>query len=132
MPFDKSRYPSNWKKISLRIRENAGWKCEWCGVANGAIGARDINGQWHDEDNIHKMNSDAGYFLFGEFPRTIKIVLTTAHYPDPDPANCNDDNLWALCQKCHNGIDAPMRARNAAKTRRRKFIERTGQMELPL
>ncbi len=42
MPFKKELYPSNWKEISLLIRERAGQKCEICGVANGAIGARAI------------------------------------------------------------------------------------------
>lgn len=132
MPCDYSRYPANWKQISLAIRERAGNRCEWCGVPNGAVGARDRYGKWWNESSIHHLNSDDGYFLFGEFPKMIRVVLTVAHYPDHDPANCNDNNLWALCQKCHNGIDAPMRAKNAAKTRRRKFVERTGQMELPL
>jgi len=39
---------------------------------------------------------------------------------DPDPANCADDNLAALCQRCHNRHDAPMRRKNAAQTRRNR------------
>jgi hypothetical protein len=123
--MDTSKYPANWKEISERIRfERAENKCEWCGVANYAIGARDVEGNWHDEDSIHLMKSDEGWSLFGdEFPDMIKIVLTVAHHPDPDPMNCAEENLQALCQKCHNRLDAPMRAKNAAKTRRKKRIQ---------
>ena len=122
---NRALYPPDWKAISKRIRfERAGNKCEWCGVANYAYGARDKNGEWHNESSIHLMNSDNGRELFGdEFPDMIKIVLTVAHHPDPDPMNCAEDNLHALCQKCHNKLDAPMRAKNAKRTRANKAIQ---------
>ena len=34
------------------------------------------------------------------------VFLTTAHL-DHDPANNADDNLKALCQRCHLAYDAP-------------------------
>lgn len=46
----------------------------------------------------------------------VLIVLTIAHKPGA-PMDCPDDQLEALCQMCHNRQDAPMRAKNAAKTR---------------
>ena len=102
MPMDKSRYPPDWKQISLRIRERDGWHCKWCGVKNGAIGARDKYGAWHDEDAIWSLNSTDGYDLFGEYPKIIRIVLTVAHlgvaYPDGrdgnkhDKRDCRDEN----------------------------------------
>ena len=27
---NRSRYPSDWKAISLRLREQAEWRCQWC------------------------------------------------------------------------------------------------------
>ena len=82
-PEVTSRYPSNWKEISLRIRhERARNKCEWCGAENG---------------KPHPITGS-------------KVVLTVAHL-DHTPENCDDDNLAALCQKCHNGYDAKERAR---------------------
>ena len=48
---------------------------------------------------------------------------------DHDAQNCADDNLRALCQRCHLTYDAKFHARNAAKTRRRKLID-AGQGEL--
>lgn len=123
MPVDRSRYPANWDQISARIRERAGNKCERCGVENHAVGARDRDGVWHDERSIDCMNSDRGYELFGDYPKIIRIVLTVAHWPDPDPMNCADDNLQALCQKCHNILDAPMRAVNRKRTLGRRRLE---------
>ena len=37
-----------------------------------------------------------------------KVVLTVAHL-DHIPENCGDDNLLAMCQRCHNRYDMPMR-----------------------
>lgn len=139
--MDKSRYPPDWPAISLRIRERAGNRCEWCGVENGAVGARDKQGKWHDENSIHNMNSDVGYALYGEFPKMIKIVLRVVCHPDP--ANYNDDNLHSLCQmcrnenlaslcqRCHLGYDRDEHHANAAATRRRRKVE-AGQLVLPL
>lgn len=134
MPMDYSRYPKDWKAISRRIREAAGQRCQWCGVKNGAVGARDRGGTWHDEDDIHHMNSDYGFALFGgDFPKIIRVVLTVAHL-DHDTQNNADANLVALCQKCHLTYDRKHHQENAAKTRRRKALVREltkGQRALP-
>ena len=143
MPMDKSRYPPDWKQISLRIRERDGWHCKWCGVKNGAIGARDKYGAWHDEDAIWSLNSTDGYDLFGEYPKIIRIVLTVAHlgvaYPDGrdgnkhDKRDCRDENLAALCQRCHLNYDRDEHIENRRKTHARKRVQNilnTGQMVL--
>lgn len=107
-PENRARYPKDWKLISSYIRQvRALGKCEWCGVKNGAIGARDKHGEWHDEDRIHHLNSGVGFELFGQFPNMIKIVLTVAHIHDPAPEVRGDrnSNLAALCQKCHLNHD---------------------------
>lgn len=46
------------------------------------------------------------------------VVLTVAHMDEDGPMDCPDDRLRALCQKCHNQHDAPMRARHRRQTRR--------------
>lgn len=93
MPYDRSKYPSDWPEISRRIRfERAGNRCEWCGAVNG---------------EPHPVTGG-------------RVTLTTAHIHNPDPADVRDENLAALCNSCHNRHDAPMRARHAAETRRRK------------
>ena len=100
-PENKAKYPKDWKAISLRIRERAGNRCEFCGAEN-----------------------------YQPHPVTgSKVILTVAHL-DHNPANCADDNLKALCQKCHLTYDAQHHATNAAQTRRRKRNAATGQLEL--
>lgn len=104
MPFDPSRYPENWKEISLRIRERDGWRCKFCGA---------VNGQRHPETNA-------------------VVVLTVAHlglpYPDGRPGNkhdkqdVRDENLAALCQRCHLNYDRDEHKANAAYTRWLKHI----------
>ena len=53
----------------------------------------------------------------------VLIVLTVAHL-DHTPENCADENLAALCQRCHNRYDAP--------NRRRGVKERARELELAL
>lgn len=104
-PENRAKYPLNWRDISLRIRARANNCCEFCGAENG---------------KPHPITGS-------------KVVLTVAHHPDPDPSNCSDSNLHALCQKCHNQLDAPMRSRHAARTqsrKRREALEAAGQQEL--
>ena len=52
----------------------------------------------------------------------IAIVLTVAHL-DHNPANCEPDNLRALCQMCHLNYDLKHHLRNASHTR---SIKRAG------
>ncbi len=84
-PENKKRYPANWKDIRAKILSRAENKCEWCGINNYSI----------------KENGS-------------KVVLTIAHL-DHTPENCGDDNLRALCQKCHNSYDAKNRVKNRRK-----------------
>lgn len=117
MPIkNKALYPKDWATvIRPAILARAGNCCEECGVQNYAVGARDVEGEWYDEDSIHCMNSDVGYAHFGDFPDMIKIVLTISHtnhtVTDNDPSN-----LRALCQRCHNRHDVEHRKANRAIT----------------
>lgn len=139
--MDRSRYPDDWERISRARREQAGNRCEWCGVRNGATGARDKHGDWHDEGQIESLNSDVGFALFGDFPRLIRIVLTVAHLgaekPDGSPGDkhdkhdCRPENLAALCQKCHLDYDREDHIAAACATRRRRKVE-AGQIELEI
>lgn len=125
-PWDRTRYPANWNELRAAIRARAGDRCEWCGVANGAIGARDNAGEWWAEAAIHNMKSDVGELFFPDgFPKIIKIVLTVAHL-DHDVTHNDPANLRALCQKCHLTHDAKLHAGHARITRARK----RGQMFL--
>ena len=102
-PENRERYPKDWKVISLRIREvRAEWRCECageCGIE-------------------HDTRCDA---MHGEpHPNTgSKVILTVAHL-DHVPENCDDENLKAMCQRCHNRYDMPMRR---AGIRERLFVD---------
>jgi len=100
MPLDRSKYPDDWDEISLRVREAAAWRCEFCGAQNG------------------KVHLETGS----------KVVLTVAHL-DHDTSNNAVRNLRALCQRCHLRYDHELHIKHAAETRRRKRIE-AGQIPL--
>lgn len=119
MPCDYSKYPKNWKEIRLKILVRAKNRCEICGVRNHALGARDKNGEWHDEDDIHSSNAQVGEELFGDFPNMIRIVLTVAHW-DHDLSNNDPSNLKACCQKCHLDHDREQNTESARATRLQK------------
>lgn len=131
MPIDYSKYPDNWKtEIRPKILRRAGGredkpevgaKCEKCGKRNYSVVS--VSGEF-------KNNS----YRAAQMTKTLNgggkiVVLTIAHINDPDPMNCAEDNLMALCQKCHNGHDAEMRAKNRKKKNRIDMID-AGQMEL--
>lgn len=95
-PENRERYPAEWLSIRAAILKRADNRCERCFVQN----------------YVKRLNTRT--------MKWAKVVLTIAHIHDPDPANCSEENLQALCQRCHNQHDAPMRAKNAADTRRRR------------
>jgi 5-methylcytosine-specific restriction endonuclease McrA len=95
-PSERQRYPWNWRDISQQIKQRAGWQCE--GVPGQPCGA--VHGQRHG--------------VTGAI-----VVLTVAHL-DHQPEHCTEENLRALCQRCHNRYDAAHRQRHAAATRRAK------------
>lgn len=104
MPFDRAKYPPEWPAISLRIRARALGRCE------GPPG-REL------EDQAGRCPARQGE----PHPTTgSKVVLTVAHVHDPDPMNCSDSNLAALCQRCHLNHDRPHHIAKARRARRAK------------
>lgn len=95
-PENKKRYPKNWLEIREKILKRADNKCEF-------IHCRAENYQPHP--------------ITGS-----KVVLTIAHL-DHTPENCSDDNLKALCQRCHNRYDMPHRIANRKKSKQDQKIE---------
>lgn len=142
MPIkDPSAYPPNWKsEIRPRILARADNRCEQCGVQNHIeIVRSDIDAAYYivyepNEGGYRYM--DGSQMRLSEIPeeyghlKHVRIVLTIAHWPDPTPSNCRDDNLLALCQRCHNTLDAPMRSKHAQVTRRNKRDATTGQSRM--
>lgn len=134
-PENKARYPKNWNEISQRIRHRAGNHCEWCGAENHARGGRDSSGKFHKavprgeslQGLMWPALRDYAMCEDGHRHYIIRIVLTVAHI-DHTPENCSDDNLAALCQRCHNRHDAKMRAAG----RRARARAALNMEELPL
>lgn len=130
-----------------------GARCEWCGLCNYSVGQReddgrflgaggnivlDLAGQGLSYPSLRPLNyAEAREFAddLNECPddgaHYIVVVLTVAHVNDPDPANCDDENLAALCQRCHLRHDIEHHRRNAARTRRKKRVA-AGQLEMVL
>ena len=140
MAIDYSKYPSNWKtEIRPRILKRANDKCERCGVDNYAVIMRN-----EYDKSVYLVLRDDGIYCtpsglpikLSELPdgyydsRDVQVVLTIAHIHDHNPMACDDDNLQALCQRCHLILDAPLHAKRAAITRRKNYEEQTGQMQM--
>ncbi len=116
--MQRDRYPPDWEAISLAKRKAAGWKCEWCGVAQGAV-------------------------RIGVKGKPYKIVLTVAHLGVPHPngrpgdkhdkMDCRPENLAALCQACHLRYDIDEHVQHAKERRARRLHEaamEAGQLAL--
>jgi hypothetical protein len=123
-PENRARYPKDWKRISLRIRnERAGNKCEQCGAKNGETILRGTGNDagTYQRDDLMICNAETGEELgtwYGEFTgKPVRVVLTVSH-TNHDPSDCRDDNLRALCQRCHLAHDREHHQREAANTRR--------------
>lgn len=121
-PENLKRYPADWQLIRARILARARHMCEQCGVANYAWGWRE-NGEFHRvskpaviEAVRHGREWVKPPIQLGNH-KIIEIVLTIAHL-DHVVENCRDDNLLALCQRCHLVHDAEHHARTRYRTRR--------------
>lgn len=113
-PENKARYPKNWKQISERIRfERAGNRCECtgeCGDDHHSEPGNPIYGR--------APNPRCTAINYHEHPITgSRVILTVAHL-NHQVEECGDDNLKAMCQRCHNKMDAPMRRAGIKKRAR--------------
>ncbi len=93
-PEMRARYPKDWPAISLRIRADAGNRCEG---SPAYPDCRAENGMPHPATGS-------------------RVVLTVAHL-DHKPENVSRANLRAWCQRCHNTYDAPHRRAGIAARR---------------
>ena len=91
-------YPHNWPAISRGIRARAKDRCECTGECG-----------LHHEHRCEERNGQPAKWAKG------KVILTVAHL-NHIPGDCRDENLKALCQRCHLRYDRERHkeTRNAA------------------
>ena len=89
--YRPDRYPRNWQQLARACKERAGWKCEECGVTQGA-------------ERISQ-RTGAVYTVF------LHAAHTTLH----DTSNLRP-TLQSLCPTCHGRRDWQLRKREAAVT----------------
>ncbi len=98
MPMDRTKYPANWDEIAATIKDQAGWKCEQCGLQCRFPG---------DEFDTHKR------------------TLTVAHINHVE-MDCRPENLVALCPRCHLAYDQTRKVmQRLAKKRIKSVAEST-------
>jgi len=135
-------YPENWEEISAHIRfTRAKGCCEQCGARHGSLIIRSVKDPYryvtYDMDSdeyIYMDGTKDGYLTeeFDENPKLTKVILTV-HHIDFDKSNNREDNLIALCNRCHLIADIHLHVANARRTRltkKRQAIAETGQQEL--
>jgi hypothetical protein len=113
-PENKARYPKDWKQISERIRfKRADNRCECtgeCGDDHTCEPGNPVYGR--------RPNRRCTARNYEEHPVTgSKVILTVAHL-NHKVEDCDDGNLKAMCQRCHNKMDAPMRRAGIKKRAR--------------
>lgn len=97
MPWIRSEYPDDWDDISERIRfVRADSRCECTGQC----------GDVHPDGRCRAKHGEPHPLTGSE------VVLTVAHYPDRSKENTGEDNLHAMCQRCHLKLDQGQHTRN--------------------
>jgi len=127
MPMDRSKYPADWEETSRRIRfGRAGGRCEKiipetgrrCPCRHGDR-IRRLGGEPWRVEHLPKDSTDGTL-----------VVLTVHHIgtalPDGSPGDARDkmdtrdENLIALCQRCHLLEDLEHHLDQGRRTRDRK------------
>ena len=134
MPMNRSLYPSNWKWIALAVKEDADWRCEWCGrpcrMPQEPVEdlVKRLDGSKTDRGWLKQLFETVWSEEFGEVtvPKLGRFVLTVAHL-NHIPSDCSPENLKALCAPCHCRYDMQQMA-----TKKRVKRELLGQLTLPV
>ena len=107
-PENRGRYPDDWSAISEHIRfDRADNRCE-------------CDGRCGRHDDVCAAQNYEPHPITGS-----TVVLTVAHL-NHTPEDCADENLMAMCQRCHLAYDRHIHVENARRTR----DERRGQQVL--
>jgi len=125
-PEMRDKYHPDWSSISRRIRhERADGRCE----CQGECG-HDHAKEWDDHQKAFEAawgcsdltdQSDRCLAInHGPHPITESMVVLTVAHLDHDPTNNDDDNLRAMCQRCHLAYDKE----HHKQTRRKRLAVR--------
>ena len=127
MPMERERYPKDWASIALKVKVDAGWKCQECGrpcrrpdESMGQFRQR-LGRKWKPQ--LVEKKSD--YEQTGELQYRAQRFLLTVTHLDQKPSNCAPENLRALCAPCHLRYD-----RRFLSANRMRKLERNGQLNL--
>ena len=99
-PEHKKYYGEDWKQLGVAIRHRAKHQCECVGECS----QEHITSQWGPGVAFTSRCSKRDRENYDG----VRVVLTVAHLchcPECD----NPRHLKAMCQGCHNRLDAPMR-----------------------
>lgn len=121
MPMDRKLYPPNWGAIARAIKTEVDWRCEFCGrpcLRPGESPPDFMQRICTTED----LKTCPVVMEYRAFPR--RFLLTVAHL-NHIPADCDRDNLKALCAPCHCRYDLKQMGRKRWLKR-----ERHGQLRL--
>lgn len=122
----KKLYPANWLELRAAVLERARFggeiahcdrsvRCELCGLPNHVYVSRHKDVPvWTTLTTPQAYESNPQ--TRGMYGRPVRIVLTV-HHINNDQTDNRMCNLIALCQRCHNKLDAPYRALKARQTR---------------
>lgn len=132
MPIDYKKYPKDWKQLRASILDRDNHCCKSCGIFNYSV-------CYWDKDR-YQIGGGNGYVeevAYGELgykesrimadlwneeeggKNWIVIVLTIAHL-NHDITDNSDENLAALCQRCHLKHDQVHHIKNSRITREKK------------
>ena len=97
MPFQAELYPSDWEKKRKERLDQAGYRCEECGVPQHAI----------------QTNTRTG--------TPYMVYLSLAHKNQYETWK-SDAEIRVLCQRCHRRYDRQFRRRAGARRRHTPFV----------
>ena len=99
----RGEYPSDWVEISLRAKEEAGFRCVRCRHPFKREGAACLcDGLCDSTKGFHAKRGHATPY----HPELLVGINYGVHHFDGDKSNCRWWNLAALCNSCHLTIQA--------------------------
>ena len=131
----KEHYGRTWKKVTRprilqramvehyfpdreETRQVARCECSGqCGTEHTDTGGRCC--ELHNEPNVTFNGAGTRKRNRRLTHERARVILTVAHL-DQDSANMADSNLLAICQQCHNRLDAPFRPVHTILTKVRR------------